>query len=285
MRRFRLWFRCFRGTFTTERGRFVWVCVLWAIALFSAGIWTAILIGLLGLLAYWEAFVEFVNSALKNEWPYNLLGALGAVSIYSLTGLSSKLTSQVITSITGFNSEQFPGAYAILSACFMLTGLFVSFTIIAGFGAIATGFSSHASTRTAPVAFMIALPALIICFGWKGSDQSTIALLEKVIITTSFHDNSSFERGGYVATDGVRYFGTKICQNLPFDALVAPNSNTGYITAIPRATPAALRAPKDGMNSAVLATAYVYGYVKQDDCPKIQEYIEELKVQVPKPNQ
>jgi hypothetical protein len=259
--------------------------VLWTIALFSAGIWPAISIGALGLIAYWESFVEFVKSALKNEWPYNLLGALGALSIYLLTGLSSVFTSQAVASITGFNSEQFPGACAIISMGFMLIGLFSSFTIIAGIAAIATGFSSHTSTRTAPVAFMIAVPALISCFGWIGSDPSTISLLEKVIITTSFQHNSSFEFVGYVATDGVRNFGTKICHNLPFDALLAPNSNTDYITAIQRAMPAALRASKYGINSAVLATTYVYGYIKQDDCPTIQEYIEEPKVQVPKPDQ
>jgi hypothetical protein len=259
----------------TERRRFVWVIALWAIAVLLIGPVIATIIGLVALLAYWRYFLDFLREAFKNEWPYNFLGALGAVMLYFLVTLGSVFSNFTISSITGFHPTHFPSAAAVLSAIFMFFSFFFAFTIISGLAALITGFSSGIANRIFPIAFMVSMPIFISLLGWGGHDESIIALTEKIIISTDFNENARFEHGWYSGTDGMKEYGTKVCRNLPFDALLTPHAEGGYITATPRAKPALLVFLDFPRRREVLATTYVYGYVEKKDCPEINEYIEQ----------
>jgi hypothetical protein len=158
---------------------------------------------------------------------------------------------------------------------FVFFAFFFAFTIISGLAALITGFSSGIANRIFPIAFMVSMPILFSLLGWGGHDESIIALTEKIIISTNFNENARFEHGWYNATDGKKEYGTKVCRSLPFDALLTPHAEVGYITATPRATPAVLASPNFPIKREVMATNYVYGYVDQKDCPEINEYIEQ----------
>jgi hypothetical protein len=63
---------------------------------------------------------------------------------------------------------------------------------------------------------------------------------------------------------------------LPYDRLLAPHAQGGYIAATPRDTPVQRAAPKWQGDHKIIATRYVYVFVDQKDCPAINEYIEQL---------
>lgn len=267
------------NSFAGERGRFTWVLAFWLLALSFLGIWTAYVIALLAFAAYWTYFAEFLKAAFKNEWPYNFLAALGALMLYCFTGFSSVFSNYTISSITGFHAAQFPSSATILSTSFMFFAIFLAFTVIAGLAAVATGFSSRTAARIAPIAFMLAVPGLASLTGSIGRDQDIIALAEAIIISVDFNQNARFENGSYVANDGMHVFGTKVCRGLPFETLVMPHSDGGYITATLRLKPAVLA---DTEKSRVMATKYIYHFIEQKDCPAIQELVDEPEIVIPK---
>jgi len=273
----RVFMKLLMRTLATGRRRFIWVVALWVYAMLSADVQSALLIALLAFLRYWKYFLEFLKDAFKNEWPYNFLGALGAVMLYFLTGLSSAFSNFVISTITGFHHEEFPGSEAILSTTFIFFSVFFAFTMAAGLAALVTGFTSGTAARVAPVAFMLTVPGLVLLMGWLGRDQAFIDITEQVIISVDFNNNARFESGFYAATDGGRIYGTKVCRALPFETLLAPHSNTGYITATRRMKSPELEKPEFVEKHHVLATQYIYGFVEQKDCPKIQEYFDEAE--------
>lgn len=271
------------GSLATERSRFVWVIVFWSIALFFIGSWITTLIALLALLAYWNFFIDFLKAAFKNEWPYNFLGTLGAGILYVFSVLASVFSDFVISTITGFHPAQFPSVSTLLSALFMFFAFFFTFTIISGLAGLVTGFSSKIASRIFPIAFMLSIPGLVTLVKWISQDQVIIDLTEEIIIATSFNHNARFEYGWYAAKEGTRSYGTKVCRGLPFETLLTPHSEGGYITATPRAHPAALVAPAFPTKREIMATKYVYGFVEQKECPAIHEYIDELET--PRPSE
>jgi hypothetical protein len=257
----------------TERRRFVLVIALWAISILLINSYLAAAIGLVALLAYWRYFVDFVREALRNKWPYNFLAALGGVIVYFLTTWVAVAFNIFISEITGFHPTQFPSAVATFSAIGLLFSVVFAFTIISGLTAIVTGFSSGIANRIFPIAFMVSFPILNL-FTFIGNGSNPILLTERIILSVSFNRNSSFESGTYSAKDGVRSYGTKLCSKLPFDALLAPFADGGYIVATERGKPATFEFPLFPRSEPVMTTHYTYSFIEQKDCPVINEYIE-----------
>jgi hypothetical protein len=226
----------FADSFATESRRFAWVLASWVVAFLFISSLIATLIALGTLLVYWDSFVGFLRQAFKNEWPYNFLGVLGAAILYYFAGLSSVFANFLISTITGFHPTYFPSAAIIIAAIFMFFAVFVAFTIISGLAALITGFSSGIANRIFPVAFMLSVPLLVSLIRLAGNHgDAVVALAEKIIISFDFNYNARFERGRYAATDGTtKDYGTKVCPDLPFDALIAPHAQGGYIEAVLR---------------------------------------------------
>jgi hypothetical protein len=225
---------------------------------------------------YFNHFAEFVRNILENQWPYNIAGALGILLTFILSPITSVLSSHIIASTTGFHPSYFTSSFVVLSASFYVVLIITIIATASGFIALASGFSDNVSRRVFPVTFALAVPGLLIIGISLGRDEDLISRFEGLIIALDFDENARFERGFYAGADGKgRYYGTKVCGELPFEALIAPDPQGGYIVATPRAQPAKLQVPVHGLSDRVLATKYIYSFVPQDKCPTINAYTEQ----------